>query len=121
MQIQPYLFLEGRCDEAIACYQKAVGAEVQMLMRFNEAPAEAQQGSPPGGGDKVMHAALTIGRSTVMMSDGRCSGSPAFGGFALSLTVADAAEAQRVFAAWVTAERSRCRWGKPSSRRSSGC
>jgi PhnB protein len=99
MPIQPYLFLEGRCDEAIACYQKAVGAEVRMLMRFKEAPAEAQQGCPPGAGDKVMHAALTIGGSVVMMSDGRCSGSPAFNGFALSLMVANVAEAQRVFAA----------------------
>jgi PhnB protein len=99
MHIQPYLFLEGRCEEAIAFYQKAVGAEVQMLMRFKEAPQEAQQGGPPGNGDKVMHATLKIGQSMVMMSDGRCSGSPAFGGFSLSLALTDEAEAQRVFAA----------------------
>ena len=99
MSIQPYLFFEGRCDEAIAFYQKAASAEVQMLMRFRDAPAEAQQNSPPGNADKVMHASLRIGRSVVMMSDGRCGGSPAFSGFALSLTVTDVAEAQRVFAA----------------------
>ena len=99
MHIQPYLFFEGRCDEAIAFYQQAIGAEVQMLMRVREAPAEAQQGHPPGSGDKVMHATLKIGPSLVMMSDGRCGGSPIFGGFSLSLAVADAAEAQRVFAA----------------------
>ena len=98
MHIQPYLFFEGRCDEAIAFYQQAVGAEVQMLMRFSEAPAEAQQGTPPDSGDKVMHAALKIGGS-VMMSDGRCGGSPIFGGFSLSLAVTDQAEAQRAFAA----------------------
>ncbi|PPQ33028.1 VOC family protein [Rhodopila globiformis] len=97
MSIQPYLFFEGRCDEAIAFYQKAANAEVQMLMRFRDAPAEAQRNSRSA--DKVMHASLRVGQSVVMMSDGRCGGSPAFGGFALSLTVTDVAEAQRVFAA----------------------
>jgi PhnB protein len=99
MHIQPYLFFEGHCDEAIAFYQKAVGAEVQMLMRFSEAPPEAQQGAAPDSGDKVMHAALKIGGPVVMMSDGRCAGSPAFGGFSLSLAVADQAKAQRAYAA----------------------
>jgi PhnB protein len=89
MHIQPYLFFEGRCDEAIAFYQEAANAEVQTLMRFRDAPAEAQQNSPPANADKVMHATLRIGQSMVMMSDGRCGGSPSFSGFALSLTVTD--------------------------------
>ena len=38
MPVQPYLFFNGRCDEAIEFYQKAVGAEVMMLMRFKQAP-----------------------------------------------------------------------------------
>jgi PhnB protein len=99
MQVQPYLFFEGRSDEAIAFYQKAVGAEVEMLMRFKEAPDQGEGSMPPGSADKVMHASLKIGQATVMMSDGRCSGTANFGGFALSLNVADEAEAQRLFAA----------------------
>jgi len=99
MQVQPYLFFEGRSDEAIAFYQKAVGAEVEMLMRFKEAPEQGEGSMPPGSGDKVMHASLKIGQATVMMSDGQCSGTASFGGFALSLNVADEPRAQRFFAA----------------------
>jgi PhnB protein len=97
MQIQTYLFFEGRCDEAIAFYQSALGAEVTMLMRFKEGPEPGMV--PPGSEDKVMHAAVRIGDTMVLASDGRCLGQPTFQGFALSLTAADAAEAERLFAA----------------------
>lgn len=95
MQIQPYLFFNGRSDEAIAFYRAAVGAEVTMLMRFKEGPEPAS----PGTEEKVMHASLRIGDTTVMLSDGHSSGSLNFDGFALTLIVADEAEADRVFAA----------------------
>jgi len=97
MQVQPYLFLEGRCDEAIAFYRGALGAEVTMLMRFKESPDPAMVA--PGTGDKVMHASFRIGETTVLASDGRCQGAPSFQGFALSLTVPTEAEAERLFGA----------------------
>ena len=100
MLIQPYLSFEGRCDEAVKFYQAALGAEVQTLMRFNEAPDQSMV--PPGSGDKVMHLSMRIGDSLVMASDGRCSGSTESAGFkgvSLTLTVADDAEAERSFAA----------------------
>lgn len=97
MQIQPYLFFDGRCDEAIAFYQSALGAEVKMLMRFKQAPEPGMV--TPGSEDKVMHARMDIGDTTVLLSDGRCLGQPNFQGFALSLTVPDVAEAERLFAA----------------------
>jgi PhnB protein len=97
MQVQPYLFFEGSCEEAIGFYRKAVGAEVQMLMHYKDAPE--QGAATPGHPDKVMHASLKIGQSTVLMSDGRCSGKPAFSGLSLSLILRTAAEAQRAFAA----------------------
>ncbi len=96
-EIQPYLFFDGRCDEAIAFYKKALGAEVTMLMRFKESPDQSMVG--PGTGDKVMHASLRIGQSIVLASDGHCVGKPSFQGFALSLTVPNEAEADRLFAA----------------------
>ena len=100
MQVQPYLFFDGRCEEAINFYRKAVGAEVIMLMRFKEAPEPHQPGMiPPGAENKVMHAAFRVGDSTVLASDGRCMGKPKFDGFALSLTVANEAEADRAFKA----------------------
>ena len=98
MQVQPYLMFNGRCDEAVTFYRSAVGAEVAMLMRFKDAPD--QSAVPPGAGDKVMHATLRIGDTTVFASDGRCDGTAAtFAGFTLSATVADDAEADRVYAA----------------------
>ncbi len=98
MQIQPYLFFDGRCEEAIAFYRSALGAEVTMLMRFKDGPEPHGQGMiPPGAEDKVMHASLRIGDTTVLASDGRCLGRPSFQGFSLSLTAADDAEAERLF------------------------
>ena len=97
MIVQPYLFFDGRCEEAIAFYRRALGAEVEMMMRFKDAPEPGM--SPPGSGDKVMHASLKIGGSTVLASDGRCGGKPSFQGFSLSLTAASEAEADRLFAA----------------------
>jgi PhnB protein len=97
MQVQPYLFFDGRCEEAIEFYRRAVGAEVTMLMRFKDAPEPGM--SPPGSGDKVMHSSLRIGDATVLASDGRCGGKPSFQGFSLSLIAANDAEADRLFAA----------------------
>jgi PhnB protein len=97
MPVQPYLFFEGRCDEAVKFYQAAVGAEVLMLMRYKDSPEPSMV--TPETADKVMHASLRIADSVVMASDGHCSGQAKFGGFALSLIVADDAEAEQRFAA----------------------
>jgi PhnB protein len=95
MQVQPYLFFDGRCDEALDYYRKTLGAEVGMLMRFKESPDP--HAVPPNGGDKVMHAALRIGDTVLFASDGHCTGRANFEGFALSLAVKDEAEAERRF------------------------
>lgn len=95
MQIQPYLAFEGRCDEAIEFYKKAIGAKVDMLMRFKEAPDQSMV--TPANADKVMHAALHAGDTQLLMSDGRCTGSPNFHGIALALSVGSDTEAERVF------------------------
>jgi PhnB protein len=99
MQVQPYVHFEGRCEEAIEFYRKTIGAEVLMLMRFKDMPAGQTSASPPQNANKVMHANLRIGDSTVFVSDGHCLGKPSFAGFSLSLTVTSDAEAQRYFAA----------------------
>ena len=100
MQIQPYLFFDGRCEEAIEFYRQALGAEVTMLMRVKDSPEPPQPGMmPPGSDEKVMHASLRIGDATVMASDGRCLGQANFQGFALSITAPDDAQAERLFAA----------------------
>ncbi len=97
LMLQPYLFFEGRCEEAIDFYRKALGAEVNMMMRFKEAPDPAM--CAPGTADKIMHAQLRLGQTMLLLSDGRCEKQTNFAGFALSLTVADVGEADRLFAA----------------------
>ena len=100
MQVQPYLFFDGRCEEAVEFYRNVLGAEVTMLMRFKDSPEPPQPGMvPPGAEDKVMHANFRLGDSTVMASDGRCQGQPSFQGFSLTLSVTSEAEAERLFAA----------------------
>ena len=99
MQVQPYLFFDGRCEEAIEFYKKALGAEVQMLMRFKESPEPPQPGCTPASGDMVMHASFRIGSTLVMASDGQGKGKPSFQGFSLSLTVPKEADAERLFTA----------------------
>lgn len=100
MQVQPYLFFEGRCEEAIELYRRVLGAEVKMLMRYKDSPAPPQPGMlPPGSENKVMHMSLQIGDTALMGSDGRNQGRPSFQGFALTLSAANDAEADRLFAA----------------------
>src|SRR6058998_1696709 len=96
MQIQPYLYFDGRCEEAVEFYHRTLGAEVTMLMRFKDSPDRTMV--PPGAEDKVMHMSFRIGDTTVLASDGRCLGQPSFQGFALALTVPSDSEAERLFA-----------------------
>jgi PhnB protein len=100
MQIQPYLFFDGRCEEALDFYKGAVGAKVDMLMRFKENPERGQGGmEPPGADDKVMHASFTVGETMIMASDGHCAGKAKFDGFSLAISVKDEAAADKTFAA----------------------
>ena len=95
MQVQSYLFFDGRCDEAIEFYKKTLGAEVGMLMRWKDCPDKSM--CTPSNENKVMHASLKIGETRVMASDGRNTGNPEFKGFALSVNAKDEADADRLF------------------------
>jgi PhnB protein len=95
--VQPYLFFDGRCEEAIEFYRSALGAEVTMLMRFKDSPEP--NACAQGVENKVMHASFRIGDTTLMASDGRCQWKPSFQGFSLSLTAPNEVEAERLFAA----------------------
>ncbi len=113
MLIQPYLFFDGRCEEAIELYKRVLGAKVEMLMRFSDSPEPIPPGMIPAGAEgKIMHAALRIGDTLVMASDGHCDGSQKFDGFSLSITLADIAECDGVFSALVEGGQVRMPLGK---------
>jgi PhnB protein len=95
MHVQPYLDFNGRCDEALEFYQKALGAKVGMVMRWKDSPDKSM--CTPQNADKVMHAQFQIGDTTVMASDGRSGGNPNFKGIMLSISATSDAEADRLF------------------------
>ena len=99
-QVQPYLFFDGNCEEAVKFYQRALGAEVTMLMHYKDSP-EPQNAEmcTPMSADKVMHANFRIGSTNILASDGPSHGAPSFKGFSLSLTVTDQSQAKKFFAA----------------------
>lgn len=97
MRVEPYLFFQGRCDEALEFYQRAVGAKLVVRSSFGDMPGPG--GAPAANADKVMHAVLQIGQSTVLFSDGESNGAPVFNGFSLSLSCDSDDEADARFAA----------------------
>ena len=82
MRAEPYLYFDGRCEEAVEFYRHTIGAEVVAMVRFKDGGAPA----PAGAENKLMHVHLRIGESTVLASDGQCRGAPSFQGFSLSLS-----------------------------------
>ncbi|MGH8779048.1 VOC family protein [Paraburkholderia sp.] len=98
MYVQPYLFFDGRCEEALTFYGERLGAQVLQKMHFRDAPPNPDQPIRPGTEDKVMHASFQIGSTTLMASDGDCNATPKpISSFALSLTADDAASAKRYY------------------------
>ena len=93
--VQPYLFFNGRCEEALEFYGNALGAKIDILSRFKDAPEPGM--TQPGMENKVMHASFRIGETLVMASDGRCDGQPRFEGFSLSIIAPDEEKAASVF------------------------
>ena len=103
MQTQIYLFFDGRTEEALAFYKQTLGIEVEMLMRFKDAPADPNTPPdpncpPPNNPNAVMHSSFKLGDQRVLASDGNCGGKPEFRGFSLTLSVDREAEADKLFA-----------------------
>lgn len=99
-RVENYLFFNGKCEEALEFYQRALGAELQMKMRYKESPEPTPPGMlPPGFEDKIMHASFKVGQSLLMASDGCSNGKPSFDGFSLSYCAVNEAEAKKAFTA----------------------
>lgn len=95
--ITPYLDFSGKCDEALEFYKKAIGAQVEAVMRFNESPEPAPPGMLQAGFEKkVMHSHFRVNGISIMATDG-CNDQSRFDGFSLALSVHTEAEADRFF------------------------
>ena len=97
MQINAYVFFNGRCDEALRFYGEKLGAEVLFKMHYKDAPPDPQRPIPPGVEDKVMHASVKIGESIVMASDDCVSKDVTHAGFSLSLTADNLADGEKFY------------------------
>ncbi len=98
MQVQPYLFFSGNCEEALEFYKKALGAEVQMMVRYKESPEPPPADKVPANwGDKIMHANVRIGETQVMASDGCAQEGAGFKKFSLTISTANEADTDRLF------------------------
>ena len=99
MNVQPYLSFEGRCQEALDFYKSAIGATIEVVMQFKDAPPDAQMQISPESKNLVMHSAFKVGDTQIMATDGQCSGKSQFSGITLTLNAKDIAEAEKLFAA----------------------
>jgi PhnB protein len=98
LQLAPYLFFYGRCEEALEFYKGVFGGAYE-LQRNSKAPADCPVG--PEMKEKVMHASFTAPGLTFMASDGRelKSVNPDEGNISLSLSITEFGEAERLFQA----------------------
>jgi PhnB protein len=94
MQLNPYLMFKGDCEAAFSFYEKVLGGKIQAMMRYEGSPAA--QHIPPEWRDRIMHARLTVGDEVLMGSDAPPP-HDAMKGFSVTLSVRDAAEAERIF------------------------
>lgn len=96
MQLEPYLFFRGRCEEALNFYRDCLRGEIIGMNRFAGSPMEGQVDA--GYRDKIMHASFVAGDVKFMASDGRPGAGPdGEDDVALCLSTSDAAEGERVF------------------------
>ena len=98
MRVEPYLMFSGRCEEALAFYNQAIGAKTTMLMRFDESPDKNHpMPLPPNWDKKILHSSMQVGDTVVMASDGMSTEPVSFAGVTLSITADDEAQAKRLF------------------------
>jgi PhnB protein len=94
-QINIHLPFAGQCEEAFKLYEQTLGGKILFMGRYKEMPDQSM--TPPGWGDKIMHASMNINGVTIMGADSdRHYSKPQ--GIDVSVNVNDPAEAERVFA-----------------------
>jgi len=97
MQVNPYLYYNGNCEAAFRFYEEVLGAEIELMMTHESAPAEMP--TPPEWKKKIMHGRLSIDGAIIMASDAPPGHFHPQQGFSVSLLIENPGEAERRFAA----------------------
>lgn len=97
MSLSCHLTFDGHCEAAFRSYQQILGGEITTLLRFGESPLGAQV--PADWQARILHANLQVGALSLLGSDAFPGAYQRPQGFAVTLGVAEPAEAARVFEA----------------------
>jgi len=110
MQVNPYLFNNGKCEAAFKFYEKAIGAKVEMMLRHQSAPVSMP--TPPEWKKKIMYGRISIDGKVLMASDAPPGRFHQPQGFSVSLTVGDPTDAEHKFKALSEGGNVNMRFGK---------
>ena len=95
-QLEPYLFFNGNCAEAMRFYEKTLGGKVEMMMKASEAPGGVEK--PGAKADGILHAAVAVEGHRLLASDWMSPDPyPGMSGVSLSLVYPTVEEAKRKF------------------------
>jgi PhnB protein len=95
MHLNPYLLFNGDCNEALKFYEEKLGGKIEAKMTFAGSPAAEQM--PPEWGDKVLHAAIVLGDTTVFASDAPPGHYEQPKGISVSISLNDKAKGEQIF------------------------
>ncbi|WP_291854475.1 VOC family protein [Bradyrhizobium sp.] len=110
MRVNPYLFYNGNCEEALSYYQQELGAKIEAKMPYGDGPADMPV--PPDWKSKLTHASLTIDGEVLMASDAMPGDYHPPQGFAVVLQAENPADAERRFKALADGGTVRMPFGK---------
>lgn len=97
MQLNPYLFFNGKCEAAFRFYEKVLGGKILAMMTHDETPIADQVA--PEMRKQIIHARLSVGDKILMGSDAPPERYDAAKGFSVTIGVEQPAEAERIFKA----------------------
>lgn len=97
MQLTTHLSFTGQCEAAFKFYEKALGAKIVFSVTWGASPMAND--APPGWGEKILHSTLALGDVHLSGADMPPADGSKPQAFALTLSMKDPAEAEKVFAA----------------------
>ncbi len=95
MQVNPYLFFDGQCQEAFEFYENLLGGKIVAMTTHEGTPAAAHV--PAEWRSKIIHARLVFGNQVLMGSDAPPEHQQKPQGFSININVESPAEAERLF------------------------